>query len=103
MLAISLVINGAFFAIAAALRTDVFTDITYSLSFIALTTIAFFSSADRSPARILTACAVLIWGLRLGAYLFNRIIHIKVDHRFDDKRDSFVKFGSFWLLQAISV
>ena len=28
---------------------------------------------------------------------------MKVDHRFDDKRDSFIKFGSFWILQAITV
>lgn len=102
-LAISLMINGAFFLVAAFLKTDAFTDITYSLSFILLTTITFMASGDRSPARILTALAVILWGLRLGGYLFYRILHIKVDHRFDDKRDSFVKFGSFWLLQAISV
>jgi len=103
VLAISILINGVFFIIAAIMRTDTFTDITYSLSFIVLTAFLFATSAFRAPVQLFTAGAVILWGLRLGGYLFYRILHIKVDHRFDDKRDSFVKFGSFWLLQAISV
>jgi steroid 5-alpha reductase family enzyme len=103
LLLLSLAINGVFFLVAAFLRTDVFTDITYSLTFIALTALLFAVVQGRAPVQILTAGAVIVWGLRLGGYLFYRILHIKVDHRFDDKRDSFVKFGSFWLLQAISV
>jgi len=105
MLAASLAINGVFFALALALRTDVFTDITYSLSFVALS--ASLALAARggslSPAGIVAVAMVTIWAIRLGSYLFYRILHIKVDHRFDDKRDSFVRFGSFWLLQAITV
>ncbi len=103
MLLVSLAINGVFFIIAALLRTDVFTDITYSLSFIVLAILLALSSNGRSPVQMLSIAAVVLWGLRLGSYLFNRILHIKVDHRFDDKRDNFVRFGSFWLLQAVTV
>jgi steroid 5-alpha reductase family enzyme len=103
MLLLSLLINGFFFIIAVTARTDVFTDITYSLSFVMLATILFFSSPDRNAARILTLAAILVWAVRLGGYLLYRILRIKVDHRFDGRRNSFVKFGSFWLLQAISV
>lgn len=103
LLALSVLINGVFFVIAATLRTDVFTDITYSLSFIVLTAILVAFAPYRDVPRLLIAGAVLLWGIRLGGYLFYRILHIKVDHRFDDKRDSFVKFGAFWLLQAVSV
>ncbi len=103
LLSISLAINGVFFVIAALLKTDAFTDITYSLTFIVLTTLLFLTSKTLSTAQVFAAGAVILWGIRLGGYLFYRILHIKVDHRFDDKRDSFVKFGSFWLLQAISV
>jgi steroid 5-alpha reductase family enzyme len=103
MLALSLLINGVFFVIAAALRTDVFTDITYSLTFAVLAGVLFAFAPVRGVLEFLTAGAVLVWALRLGGYLFYRILRIKVDHRFDDKRNSFVKFGSFWLLQAISV
>ncbi len=103
MLLVSLAINGVFFIMAAFLRTDVFTDITYSLSFIVLAVMLWASSSGRSPVQLFSIAAVILWGLRLGSYLFNRILHIKVDHRFDDKRDNFVRFGSFWLLQAITV
>jgi len=103
MLALSLLINGVFFIIAAILRTDVFTDITYSLTFAVLTALLFAFAHARGVVQLLTAGAVLVWALRLGGYLFYRILKIKVDHRFDDKRNSFMKFGSFWLLQAISV
>jgi len=103
MLLVSLAINGVFFIIAAFLRTDVFTDITYSLSFVVLAVMLWATSSGRSPVQLFTVAAVILWGLRLGSYLFNRILHIKVDHRFDDKRDNFVRFGSFWLLQAVTV
>jgi len=103
MLLLSLAINAVFFVIAALLHTDVFTDITYSLSFVVLTLALLVSSPGLGPVQITTGAAVLVWGVRLGAYLFNRIMHIKVDHRFDDKRDNFIRFGSFWLLQAITV
>lgn len=100
---VSLGLNGVFFIIAALLKTDVFTDITYSLSFVLLSVILLTTSSTLSVFQIVTAAAVMVWGLRLGAYLFNRILHMKVDHRFDDKRGNPVKFGMFWLLQAVTV
>ncbi|MBN1501813.1 MAG: DUF1295 domain-containing protein [Spirochaetes bacterium] len=103
LLLTSLAINGIFFIIALLLHTDIFTDITYSLTFIILTVIMFLTAENINFIKIMTAAAVIIWGLRLGSYLFYRILHIKVDHRFDDKRDSFVKFGLFWLLQAVTI
>ncbi len=45
---------------------------------------------------------VIIWSIRLGAYLLRRILLIKTDHRFDDRRDSFIRFGAFWILQALT-
>lgn len=102
LLLVSLLINGVFFLVAALLRTDVFTDITYSLSFVALAAIMLIFAPSPSLAAIVAASAVMLWAVRLGGYLFWRILHIKVDHRFDDKRGSFLKFGAFWLLQAVS-
>lgn len=103
MLVLSIAINGVFFVIAALLRTDVFTDITYSLTFAVMAAVLFAFAPFRGMLEFAIAGATLLWALRLGGYLFYRILRIKVDHRFDDKRNSFVKFGSFWLLQAISV
>ncbi len=99
----SLLVNGIFFAVAAVLKTDVFTDITYSMSFILLTVLTFSGRSSYTVFHTAAAVSVIIWALRLGIYLFTRILFMKVDHRFDDKRDSFIKFGSFWILQAITV
>lgn len=103
MLLASLAANGVFFVIALLLKTDVFTDITYSMIFVILTLFLFFTSGETDMLHVLTAVSVVLWGFRLGGYLLWRILRIKVDHRFDDKRDSFLRFGSFWLLQAVTV
>ena len=53
--------------------------------------------------QILVFILMNLWALRLGTYLFIRIIKIKVDHRFDEMRNSFLKFGGFCTLQAFIV
>lgn len=103
LLAASLIINGLFFIFAALLKTDVFTDITYSLSFTVLSVVLYAFYQPTSLVSLLVLASVLLWAFRLGGYLFVRILRIKVDHRFDDRRNSVIAFGSFWLLQAITV
>ena len=46
---------------------------------------------------------VILWGLRLGSFLFIRINYSKKDKRFDGIRESFKKFLKFWSLQGVSV
>ena len=99
---IALAVNAAFFAVAAVRKTDVVTDLSYSISFAALAIALPFSGA-REPAQIAAALMVLAWAARLGAYLFRRILRMKVDHRFDGMRDKPLRFARFWLLQAITV
>ncbi len=102
LLVASLAINAVFFVFAAFLRTDVFTDITYSLSFVLLSFLLYIMVRPQSLIALAALAMVGLWAVRLGSYLFFRIMRIKVDHRFDDKRDNVVAFGSFWLLQAVS-
>jgi steroid 5-alpha reductase family enzyme len=99
---VALAVNAAFFAIAATRRTDVVTDISYSLSFAVLAIVLPFLGAHE-PIQLAASLLVLVWAARLGAYLFRRILRIKVDHRFDGMRDNPLRFARFWLLQAISV
>ena len=99
---ISLAVNAVFFAIAAIRRTDVVTDLSYSLSF-ALLAIALPSFGARESVQLVASLLVLIWAVRLGGYLLTRILRIKVDHRFDEMRDKPLRFARFWLLQAIAV
>jgi steroid 5-alpha reductase family enzyme len=99
---ISLAVNAAFFAIAATRKTDVVTDLSYSLSFAALAIVLPFAGA-RETVQLTASLLVLVWAVRLGGYLFRRILRTKVDHRFDEMRDKPLRFARFWLLQAITV
>jgi steroid 5-alpha reductase family enzyme len=99
---LSLCVNAAFFAVAAIRRTDLVTDLSYSLSF-ALLAVVLPALGAREPVQIAASLLVLIWSVRLGGYLLTRILRIKVDHRFDGMRDVPLRFARFWLLQAISV
>jgi steroid 5-alpha reductase family enzyme len=103
-LLISFLINAVFFLFAALFKTDKVTDISYSLSFLTLSLILYFSGVpDRNVTRLLIALAIVLWSLRLGGYLLYRIIVIGKDDRFDGKRDPFFEFLKFWVLQAFAV
>ncbi|MCF7928879.1 MAG: DUF1295 domain-containing protein [Spirochaetales bacterium] len=102
-LAVSFGINAAFFAFALSFKTDKVTDLTYGLTFLILTVIALIYSGTYTLYTFGAALMVGLWGVRLAAYLFHRIITIGKDDRFDDKRESFIRFGSFWVLQAVTV
>lgn len=99
---VSLGVNAAFFAVAASRRTDVVTDLSYSLSFAVLAIVLPFVGAHE-PLQLAASAMVLIWAIRLGWYLFRRILLIKVDHRFDEMREKPLLFARFWFLQALSV
>ena len=103
LLAISLGINFVFYLLAMWLKTDVFTDITYSSAIGLLAIIQFWNTASASLYSLLLLAAILAWAIRLGSYLFSRIRRIKTDHRFDRIRNSPLRFGIFWMIQALTV
>lgn len=100
----SLAINMFFFIFAALFKTDKVTDFTYSLSFFLLAPILLFSSGHPfSTEQVLVTLAIMLWALRLGTYLFYRILKIGKDDRFDDKRSNPLAFLRFWILQTLVV
>jgi steroid 5-alpha reductase family enzyme len=101
-LAIAFGVNAAFFLIAALRKTDVVTDLSYSLSFAVLALALPFTGA-RTTVQLVASLLVLVWAARLGLYLFRRILRMKVDHRFDQMRDEPLRFARFWLLQTLAV
>ena len=102
-LLISVAINAVFFAFAAILRTDKVTDLSYSLSFVVLAVVLLIRGGHFSATPVLAAVLICAWGIRLGTYLFSRIMKTGVDHRFDDIRDRPLRFARFWALQAVTV
>lgn len=101
-LAISLIINLVIFLPAYFFRTDKLTDISYALTF-AVIAIFYFLTNEMTLPKAVLLLMILVWGGRLGGYLLIRIRKIGRDTRFDGMRESFIRFGRFWLLQAVSV
>lgn len=83
-------------------KTDKLTDLSYSITFIGLA-LFIFLSRPFSLGNFLLFLMVLLWALRLGSFLFLRIMKQKKDDRFDSMRNSFFRFLGFWLLQGLTV
>jgi len=84
-------------------QSDHLTDISYSLCFFAVTLYFLFTYNKLTLGRIILASMVILWGLRLGGFLFYRIQKMGKDLRFDTFRQSATGFLKFWLLQSISI
>jgi steroid 5-alpha reductase family enzyme len=95
--------NLVIFVPAFIFKTDKLTDISYSLTFIFLSLVALFREGEGYFGETLIFIMVLFWALRLGGYLLYRISRTGKDSRFDKMRNSFLKFGLFWLIQGITV
>ena len=93
-----------FFIYAAINKTDKVTDLSYGLTFILGGLAAYILNFEYiSLFQTVLLVLVVIWGVRLSTYLFIRVLRIGRDKRFDGIREDVKKFGSFWIIQAISV
>lgn len=97
------IVNFSAYLWAYKRQSDHLTDISYSLCFIAVTSYFLFFFQDISLARCLLAFMVIVWGVRLGGFLFYRIHQMGKDDRFDNFRGDAYGFLKFWLLQSISI
>jgi steroid 5-alpha reductase family enzyme len=101
-LVIALLIQAVFFSFAWRYKTDKVTDLSYGLTFI-LISLYLLSGTNRYAYQAWLVTMVIIWGVRLAIYLFIRIHKIGRDKRFDEMRNNFIKFASFWLFQGLAV
>jgi steroid 5-alpha reductase family enzyme len=91
------------FILAYARQTDKVTDLLYSVSFIALVLASHGFNTPWIEAHVVIALMVVVWAVRLGGYLFYRILHWGSDKRFDAMRPSATRYLGFWSLQTISI
>lgn len=98
-----IVIQSIFSAFAISYKSDKLTDLSYGLTFLIIATSLFFINSSPKLPQFLIFLAIVLWGIRLSAYLFARILKNKKDKCFDKIRDNDLKFGQFWLFQAISI
>lgn len=101
-LLISLAINFCMFVVAFWLQSDKLTDISYAVTFVTIA-LSSFATSDGSLYHMALALLILLWATRLGGFLLYRVIKNGKDTRFDSMRKNLLKFGQFWVLQAITV
>ena len=94
------------FVPAFLLKTEKFYDLTGSLTYISIficSLIVTDSFQDFKIGNLIIATAVLLWAVRLGSFLFLRIISAGKDKRFDSIKVSFSQFLMTWTLQGMWV
>jgi len=88
---------------AYLLQNEGFFDLTGSVTYISVTTIAVLLSPAIDGRSMILFAVVVIWAARLGGYLFRRIRMAGRDARFDAIKPSFVRFLNAWTLQGLWV
>ncbi len=99
----SVVLNAAGFLNGFLRQTDKLTDLLYSVSFAAAAALAWWLIGQPGGLSAVLLAMVLSWSLRLGGYLFRRILHMDSDARFDDMRPNPWRLAGFWTLQTVTV
>jgi steroid 5-alpha reductase family enzyme len=84
-------------------QTEKFFDLTGSITYISVATLALFFSEEVDGRAILLWALVVVWAIRLGVFLFSRIKKAGKDDRFDDLKPSFVRFLNVWTIQGLWV
>lgn len=93
-------------------QTEKYYDITGTLTY--LTCIGYslgsgYVQAVNRAARpidiraIVASCLVLVWAVRLGYFLFSRIMQDKKDKRFDNLKPDWIQFALVWNIQGLWV
>ena len=85
------------------LQSERFFDLTGSLTYISIIIFASVTNPHTSTVSFLLAALVCLWALRLGSFLFIRILKDGSDKRFDEIKPNFIRFFSVWTLQGLWV
>jgi len=88
---------------AFRLQTEKFFDLTGSITYISVISIAALLSTGLDARSILLWALVVIWATRLGTFLFRRIRKAGKDDRFDEIKPSFIRFLNVWTIQGLWV
>uniref|UniRef100_A0A670HY94 Uncharacterized protein n=1 Tax=Podarcis muralis TaxID=64176 RepID=A0A670HY94_PODMU len=100
---VDLALQWGLWAAAAALRTEKFFDLAGSGTFILLAHLSLRWGNTQHLRQQVQTGLVTIWGLRLGLFLFLRILKEGHDRRFNGVREHSGTFFLYWTMQGIWV
>ncbi|KFM71113.1 hypothetical protein X975_12774, partial [Stegodyphus mimosarum] len=98
--AVDFAIQYIVFFISAYHKTEKFYDVTGTTTFIILSHLCAKWIPHRSVRQMIQSGMVLTWAVRLGTFLFIRVLKNGGDRRFDKARDSPFLFFIYWTLQG---
>ncbi|MEM1110384.1 MAG: DUF1295 domain-containing protein [Pseudomonadota bacterium] len=84
-------------------QTEVYYDLTGSLTFISTVMLALLLSQNLDSRSILLASCIILWAARLGSFLFRRIRQDGADSRFERIKPDPRRFFLTWSLQGLWV
>lgn len=96
----------AFYLHAALFKTEKYYDFSGALTYLTCVLVSLLVRPDGalsqlSGRQITASILVCIWCLRLGSYLFYRILKTKEDKRFDELKKNPFSFAVPWSLQIV--
>ncbi|MHA2299067.1 MAG: DUF1295 domain-containing protein [Candidatus Hodarchaeales archaeon] len=100
---IAFIIQWIAFVPAFIKKTEKFFDLTGSLTYSTVIVIAVVSRPEIDARSILLMILVLIWAIRLGTFLFKRVMKEGEDKRFKEIKQSGPTFLMTWTLQGLWV
>lgn len=103
LVGLAFLIQWLVFIPAFVFQTEKFFDLTGSITYIAVVTLAVLFSASIDARSILLWALVVLWAVRLGTFLFTRIQKAGKDDRFDELKPSFIRFLNVWTIQGLWV
>jgi steroid 5-alpha reductase family enzyme len=84
-------------------QTEAFFDLTGSITYLTVVWVAVLLRPGADARSFLLVALVSIWALRLGTFLFRRILAAGSDPRFDELKLSFARFLTVWTVQGLWV
>ena len=84
-------------------KTEKFFDLTGSITYITVMTVAVLLTPERDLRTWTLLVLVSVWALRLGTFLFLRIKKAGEDRRFREIKTSFSRFLQTWTIQGLWV
>lgn len=102
-LAVTVVMQCSFFAIAFLCQFDKVTDLAGTLNFLTLAVLCLVVQDLYATRAVVVTVLVALWALRLGSHLLIRVIKRGKDERFDAMRANCLSFFGFWVFQIVWV
>ena len=84
-------------------QTEKFYDLTGSITYLSVIGLGIYLSGTKDARALLVAGLVCIWTLRLGSFLFLRIMQDGKDTRFDEIKPNAPRFFTAWNISALWV